>query len=164
MSGTGLRRRRPCCSMCWTRTARRGRRGEASKNASSTSSIAQRKLIRRTDAFVKQSASIINMIPPDETARVYYPGNHGGAMWQPPAFSPLTHYFYTMGSTSLTLQSEAQQALGAGNTGVGQQFGNAIPTEAERKALEPQMIPNSGNLSAIDVNTARSPGNIPAIT
>jgi glucose dehydrogenase len=38
---------------------------------------------------------------------------------------------------------------------VGQQFGNAVPTEAERKALESQMIPPSGNLSAIDVNTGK---------
>ena len=99
MCGTGIRRRPPCCSMCRTRTARRcAAAAEANKNGFLY--IVNRdngKLIRRSDAFVKQSPSIVNMIPPDETARVYYPGNHGGAMWQPPAYSPLTHYFYTMG-------------------------------------------------------------------
>ena len=25
------------------------------------------------------------------------PGNKGGAMWSPPAYSPQTKYFYTMG-------------------------------------------------------------------
>ena len=113
-------------------------------------------LIRRSEAFVKQSPSIINMIPPDETARVYYPGNHGGAMWQPPAYSPLTHYFYTMGLNEPHIYKvKPSKPWVPGTPEVGQQFGNAIPTEAERKALEPQMIPNSGNISAIDVNTGK---------
>ena len=114
------------------------------------------KLIRRSDAFVKQSESIVKMIPPDDTARVYYPANHGGAMWQPPAYSPLTHYFYTMGINEPHIYKvKPSKPWVPGTPEVGQQFGNAVPTEAERKALESQMIPNSGNLSAIDVNSGK---------
>ena len=114
------------------------------------------KLIRRSDAFVKQSPSVVNMVPPDETARVYYPGNHGGAMWQPPAYSPLTHYLYTMGINEPHIYKvKTSKPWVPGTPEVGQQFGNAIPTDEERKALEAQMIPPSGNLSAIDVNTGK---------
>ena len=114
------------------------------------------KLIRKSDAFVPQSESIKKMIPPDDTARVYYPANHGGAMWQPPAYSPLTHYFYTMAINEPHIYKvKPSKPWVPGTPEVGQQFGNAIPTEAERKALESQMIPNSGNLSAIDVNTGK---------
>ncbi len=114
------------------------------------------KLIRKSDAFVQQSESIIKMIPPDETARVYFPGNHGGAMWQPPAYSPLTHYFYTMGIDEPHIYKvKTSKPWVPGTPEVGQQFGNAVPTEEERKALESQMIPNSGNLSAIDVASGR---------
>lgn len=114
------------------------------------------KLIRRSEAFVKQSPSVVNMIPPDESARVYYPGNHGGAMWQPPAYSPLTHYFYTMGINEPHIYKvKASKPWVPGSAEVGQQFGNAIPTDEERKALESQMIPPSGNLSAIDVTNGK---------
>jgi len=113
-------------------------------------------LIRRSDAFVPQSESIIKMIPPDDTARVYYPANHGGAMWQPPAYSPLTQYFYTMAINEPHIYKvKPSKPWVPGTPEVGQQFGNAVPTEAERKALQSQMIPNSGNLSAIDVNTGK---------
>jgi PQQ-dependent dehydrogenase (methanol/ethanol family) len=114
------------------------------------------KLIRRSDPFVPQSESIKKMIPPDETARVYYPANHGGAMWQPPAYSPLTHYFYTMAINEPHIYKvKPSKPWVPGTPEVGQQFGNAVPTEEERKALAPQMIKPSGNLSAIDVNTGR---------
>jgi len=114
------------------------------------------KLIRKSDAFVPQSESIKKMIPPDDTARVYYPANHGGAMWQPPAYSPLTHYLYTMAINEPHIYKvKPSKPWVPGTPEVGQQFGNAIPTEAERKALESQMIPPSGNLSAIDVNSGR---------
>ena len=103
------------------------------------------KLIRKSDAFVPQSESIKKMIPPDETARVYYPANHGGAMWQPPAYSPLTHYFYTMAINEPHIYKvKASKPWVPGTPEVGQQFGNAVPTEAERKALESQMIPQVG--------------------
>jgi len=114
------------------------------------------KLIRKSDAFVPQSESIIKMIPPDETARVYYPANHGGAMWQPPAYSPLTNYFYTMAINEPHIYKvKPSKPWVPGTPEVGQQFGNAVPTEEERKALAPQMIKPSGNLSAIDVNTGK---------
>ena len=105
------------------------------------------------------------MIPPDETARVYYPANHGGAMWQPPAYSPLTHYFYTMAINEPHIYKvKASKPWVPGTPEVGQQFGNAVPTEAERKALA---VPDD---SAIRVTfqpststPARSPGSISAI-
>jgi len=114
------------------------------------------KLIRKSDAFVPQSESIKKMIPPDNIARVYYPANHGGAMWQPPAFSPLTRYFYTMAINEPHIYKvKPLKPWVPGTPEVGQQFGNAVPTEAERKALESQMIPPSGNISAIDVDTGK---------
>jgi alcohol dehydrogenase (cytochrome c) len=113
------------------------------------------KLLRKTDAFVKQNPATMG-VPPDETARVYYPGNHGGAMWQPPAYSPRTHYFYTMGLNEAHIYKVKEtKPWVPGSAEVGQQFGQAVITPAERAALAPQMIPPSGNLSAIDVNTGK---------
>jgi PQQ-dependent dehydrogenase (methanol/ethanol family) len=114
------------------------------------------KLIRRSDAFVLQSQTVINQIPPDGTAKVYYPGNHGGAMWQPPAYSPLTHYLYTMGINEAHIyKTRASKPWVPGTPEVGQQFGSAPATAEERAALASQMIPQSGNISAIDVNTGK---------
>ena len=86
------------------------------------------------------------MIPPDETARVYYPGNHGGAMWQPPAYSPITHYFYTMGINEPHIYKvKRQQALGAGHAGGGPAVRQCRSyQDQERKAPQSQMIPAVG--------------------
>ena len=156
--GTGTLLRPLCCSTHPTRTARWWRR-RPRPNKNGFLYIVNRdngKLIRRSEAFVKQSPSVVNMIPPGESARVYYPGNHGGAMWQPPAFSPLTHYFYTMGINEPHIYKvKATKPWVPGSPEVGQQFGSGVPTDEERKALESKMIPQSGNLSAIDVTTGR---------
>ena len=65
-------------------------------------------------------------------------------MWQPPAYSPLTHYFYTMAINEPHIYKVKLSKPCAGHPEVGQQFGNAIPTE--RNGRLNQMIPNSGNL------------------
>ncbi|HEX3756183.1 MAG TPA: PQQ-binding-like beta-propeller repeat protein [Rhizomicrobium sp.] len=114
------------------------------------------KLIRHSDPFVLQSETVVNRVQPDETARVYYPGNHGGVMWQPAAFSPITHYYYTMGiNESHIYKAQPSTPWVPGTAEVGQQFGSAPTTPAERAALASQMIPQSGNISAIDVNTGK---------
>jgi glucose dehydrogenase len=114
------------------------------------------KLIRRSDPFVLQSPSVVNMVPPDGTARVYYPGNHGGAMWQPPAYSPHTHYLYTMGiNESHIYKTQASKPWVPGTPEVGQQFGSAPLTAADRVSLASQMIVATGNISAINVDTGK---------
>lgn len=113
------------------------------------------KLIRKSEAFVKQNAATM-FVPPDENPRVYYPANHGGAMWQPPAFSPLTHYFYTMGINEPHIyKTKPTQPWIPGTPEVGEQFGNGLVTSEDRNALASQMIPNSGNITAINVDTGK---------
>jgi alcohol dehydrogenase (cytochrome c) len=113
------------------------------------------KLLHRSEAFVKQDLETFGR-PPDETAKVYYPGNHGGAMWQPPAYSPHTHYLYTMGINEAHIyKNRPTKPWVPGSAEVGQQFAQGVVTPAERAALASQMIPPSGNLSAIDVNTGK---------
>jgi alcohol dehydrogenase (cytochrome c) len=114
------------------------------------------KLIRKSDGFVLQNENILNKVPPDGTARVYLPANHGGAMWQPPAYSPLTHYFYTMGVNEPHIyKSKESKPWVPGTAEVGQQFGSGAITAAERDALASQMPVNSGNISAINVDTGK---------
>jgi PQQ-dependent dehydrogenase (methanol/ethanol family) len=113
------------------------------------------KLIRRSEAFVLQNKESWR-VPPDGTARVYYPGNHGGAMWQPPAFSPVTRNFYTMGINQPSVyKALASKPWVPGSPAVGQQFGNAPVSAADRAALQKDMVPNSGNITAINVDTGK---------
>src|SRR3984957_19038037 len=53
------------------------------------------KLIRKSDPISTIGENF--MKPPTETPQLYMPANKGGAMWSPPAYSPITHDFYTMG-------------------------------------------------------------------
>jgi PQQ-dependent dehydrogenase (methanol/ethanol family) len=53
------------------------------------------KLIRKSPPIVMINENF--MKPLTATAMTIYPGNKGGAMWSPPAWSPQTKYFYTMG-------------------------------------------------------------------
>jgi len=96
------------------------------------------------------------MVPPDSTPRVYYPSNHGGAMWQPPAFSPITQFLYTMGINQASIYiAKATVPWVPGSALVGRQDANEPATPAQRAALASKMIPSSGNLTAIDVNTGK---------
>jgi len=113
------------------------------------------KLIRKSDAFVMQDKATF-MVPPTATPAVYLPANHGGAMWQPPAFSPITHYYYTMGINQAAIyKTKPSTPWVPGTAEVGQQFGSAPVTAAERAALASKMPPQSGNISAIDVDTGK---------
>jgi alcohol dehydrogenase (cytochrome c) len=114
------------------------------------------KLIRRSDAFVRQSPTF--GIVPDSTPRVYYPGNHGGAMWQPPAYSPLTHYYYTMAiNQPSTYKAQPSEQWKPGDSEIAQHFGNARATAEEVKELDldKQRFRPYGNITAIDVNTGK---------
>jgi alcohol dehydrogenase (cytochrome c) len=130
---------------------------EASKNGSLY--IVDRKtgaLIRKSDPFVRIGPNF--GIPPDATPRVYYPANHGGAMWQPPAFSPVTHYFYTMGNNEPAIyKAQPSVPWKPGASEIEQHFGNARISheEADRLGLTAQRFKPFGNLSAIDVNTGK---------
>lgn len=53
------------------------------------------KLIRKSPPIVTINENF--MKPLTTTPMTILPGNKGGAMWSPPAFSPQTKYFYTMG-------------------------------------------------------------------
>ena len=112
-------------------------------------------LIRKSDSFVMRKADTY-LVPPSDTAAVYYPGNHGGPMWQPPAFSPITHYFYQMSLNQASIYKvKPMTPYVPGSPDPGIQYGNLPATPAERAALASQMIPDSGDLSAIDVNTGK---------
>jgi alcohol dehydrogenase (cytochrome c) len=112
-------------------------------------------LIRKSDPFVMVNMQTF-MVPPDSTPRVYYPTNHGGVMWQPPAYSPITHYFYTMGINQPAIhKAKAIKPYVPGTVVVGDTTAGDQPTAEERKELESKMIPESGNLSAIDVSTGK---------
>jgi hypothetical protein len=85
-------------------------------------------------------------------------------MWQPPAFSPLTRYFYTMAINEPHIYKvKPLKPWVPGTPEVGQQFGNAPPPRRSARLGIPD-DPAFGNISAIDVDTARSPGSIRAIT
>ncbi len=53
------------------------------------------KLIRKSQPFVTVNENF--MKPLSDKPLTILPGSKGGAMWSPPAYSPLTKYFYTMG-------------------------------------------------------------------
>lgn len=112
------------------------------------------KLIRKSDPFVRIGPNF--GITPDSTPRVYYPANHGGAMWQPPAYSPLTHYFYTMGNNEPAIyKAQPSKPWKPGDSEIPQYFGNErLPkAQADALGLTAQRFKPYGNLSAIDVNT-----------
>jgi alcohol dehydrogenase (cytochrome c) len=114
------------------------------------------KLIRKSDPFVRIGPNF--GITPDATPRVYYPANHGGAMWQPPAYSPLTHYFYTMGNNEPAIyKAQPSTPWKPGDSEIEQYFGNQrlSKPEADALGLTAQRFKPYGNLSAIDVNTGK---------
>jgi alcohol dehydrogenase (cytochrome c) len=104
------------------------------------------KLIRQSDPFVDIGPNFLK--PPTETPVPYLPGNRGGATWSPPAFSPRTGLFYTMGVNEVHyLSSRPVQPY--------------VPGSAPRIALGGSMVldlknysPN-GTFSAIDVATGK---------
>ena len=106
------------------------------------------KLIRKSDAIVTIGPNF--MKPPSETPADYMPGNKGGAMWSPPAWSPLTHYFYTMGvnEAHTFVVRPTGNIYVPGTPITGQYAGGTMATNLTAYA------PN-GTFSAVDTNTGK---------
>jgi alcohol dehydrogenase (cytochrome c) len=104
------------------------------------------KLLRKSDAFVTQSANIF--AAPNATGISIMPGVNGGSLWQPPAFSPRTHYFYVLGTNQAMIFTTIDyKDSKPGGPWVGRHTGGVMK-------IDPS-IPSSGALTAIDVNTGK---------
>ncbi|HEV7213794.1 MAG TPA: PQQ-binding-like beta-propeller repeat protein, partial [Chloroflexota bacterium] len=103
------------------------------------------KLLRKSEPFVEQSANIFSA--PSRAGTTLLPGVNGGSLWQPPAFSPRTHYFYVLGSNiPMTFTTIDFKDSTPGGPWVGRHTGGVM-----KRADGPQ----SGTLTAIDVNSGK---------
>jgi PQQ-dependent dehydrogenase (methanol/ethanol family) len=104
------------------------------------------KLIRKSQPFVTIYPNQFRI--PDRTPTVYVPGNKGGAMWSPPAYSPLTKYFYTMGVNEahiFTVKPLPDRYV-PGTPIIGQYSGGNMATDLKT-------FPPNGTFSAIDTTS-----------
>ncbi len=103
------------------------------------------KLLTKSEPFVEQSANIFT--PPSREGTTLLPGVSGGSLWQPPAYSPRTGYFYVLGAnipmTFTTIDFKDSQP---GGPWVGRHTGGVM-----KRADGPQ----SGTLTAIDVGSGK---------
>jgi alcohol dehydrogenase (cytochrome c) len=107
------------------------------------------KLIRKSPSIVDVSATF--MKPLSDTPVTIFPANKGGAIWSPPAWSPLTRHFYTMGvneAHDFVLNKKLPDVYKPGTPIVGQYTGGNMPTNL--KAFAP-----SGTFSAINTDTGK---------
>jgi alcohol dehydrogenase (cytochrome c) len=105
------------------------------------------KLIRKSEPFVPIGPNMFR--PPDETPTVYQPGNKGGAMWSPPAYSPKTHDFYTMGVNEAHIfVAHPIKEYVPGTPIVGQFAAGSMATDLSA-------FPPSGTFTAIDATTGK---------
>ncbi|HWX89797.1 MAG TPA: PQQ-binding-like beta-propeller repeat protein, partial [Rhizomicrobium sp.] len=78
------------------------------------------KLLHKSEPFVTQSANIFT--PPNAAGVSILPGVSGGSLWQPPAFSPLTRYFYVLGANQAmiftTIGFKDRSRVGRGWAGI----------------------------------------------
>jgi alcohol dehydrogenase (cytochrome c) len=105
------------------------------------------KLIRKSQPFVDISANFMTPLGPEP--KTVWPANHGGAMWQPPAYSPQTKYFYQLGvneAHDYIVNKPLPQVYKPGTPIRGQYSGGDMPLNNR------VFIPN-GTFSAIDVAT-----------
>ncbi|HWM61921.1 MAG TPA: PQQ-binding-like beta-propeller repeat protein, partial [Rhizomicrobium sp.] len=103
------------------------------------------KLLYKSQPFVEQSANIFS--PPSRQGTTLLPGVSGGSLWQPPAFSPRTGYFYVLGANvPMTFTTIDFQDSKPGGPWVGRHTGGVM-----KRADGPQ----SGTLTAIDVNNGK---------
>jgi len=103
------------------------------------------KLLNKSEPFVEQSANMFS--PPSRAGTTLLPGVNGGSLWQPPAFSPRTHYFYVLGSNiPMTFTTIDFPDSKPGGPWVGRHTGGVM-----KRADGPQ----SGTLTAIDVNSGK---------
>jgi len=107
------------------------------------------KLIRKSAPFVDISDNFMTSLGP--TPKTVWPANHGGAMWQPPAYSPQTKYMYQQGineAHDYTVRQPLPEVYKPGTPIRGQYSGGDMPTNM--KVFTP-----NGTLSAIDVATGK---------
>ena len=105
------------------------------------------KLIRKSPPIVMVNENF--MKPVTTTPMTIYPGNKGGAMWSPPAYSPLTKYFYTMGvneAHDFFLNKPLPDVYKPGTPIVGQYSGGNMPTNVK-------VFPPSGTFTAVNTET-----------
>jgi PQQ-dependent dehydrogenase (methanol/ethanol family) len=105
------------------------------------------KLIRKSPPIVTVNENF--MKPVTTTPKTYLPGNKGGAMWSPPAYSPITKHFYTMGvneAHDFVINRPLPNVYKPGTPIAGQYSGGNMMTNV--KALTP-----SGTFSAVNTET-----------
>jgi PQQ-dependent dehydrogenase (methanol/ethanol family) len=103
------------------------------------------RLLYKSQPFVTQSANMFT--PPRFDGVTILPGVSGGSLWQPPAFSPRTHYFYVLGANvPMTFTAIEFRDSRPGGPWVGRHTGGVM-----KRADGPQ----SGTLTAIDVDSGR---------
>src|SRR6185312_7288216 len=103
------------------------------------------RLLYKSQPFVTQSANMFT--PPRFDGVTILPGVSGGSLWQPPAFSPRTHYFYWLGANvPMTFTAIEFRDSRPGGPWVGRHTGGVM-----KRADGPQ----SGTLTAIDVDSGR---------
>jgi alcohol dehydrogenase (cytochrome c) len=103
------------------------------------------KLLSKSQPFVEQSVNMFS--PPSRQGVTLLPGVSGGSLWQPPAFSPRSGYFYVLGANiPMTFTTIDFPDSKPGGPWVGRHTGGVM-----KRADGPQ----SGTLTAIDVNTGK---------
>jgi glucose dehydrogenase len=107
------------------------------------------KLIRKSDAIVPIGPNF--MKPLTDKWMTIWPANKGGAMWSPPAYSPQTRYFYTMGvneAHDYIVNKPLPEIYKPGTPIRGQYSGGDM-------ALNTKVFPPSGTFSAVDTTTGK---------
>jgi alcohol dehydrogenase (cytochrome c) len=104
------------------------------------------KLLRKSQPFVTQSDNIFTA--PTAQGVTILPGVNGGSLWQPPAFSPRTNNFYVLGSNiPMTFTTIDFKDSKPGGPWIGRHTGGVMKRAGD--------LPQSGTLSAVDVNTGK---------
>ena len=103
------------------------------------------KLLYKSQSFVDQTPNVF--APPSREGTTLKPGVNGGSLWQPPAFSPRTNYFYVLGSNiPMTFTTIDFKDSKPGGPWIGRHTGGVM-----KRADGAQ----SGTLTAIDVNSGK---------
>lgn len=103
------------------------------------------KLLYKSAPFVDQSANMFT--PPSREGTTLLPGVSGGSLWQPPAYSPRTGYFYVLGANiAMTFTTIDFKDSKPGGPWIGRHTGGVM-----KRANAPQ----SGTLTAINVNDGK---------
>ena len=107
------------------------------------------KLIRKSEPIVPIGPNF--MKPLTDKWMTIWPANKGGAMWSPPAYSPQTKYFYTMGvneAHDYIANKPLPEVYKPGTPIRGQYSGGDM-------ALNTKVFPPSGTFSAVDTSTGK---------